>query len=205
MPQKQVELALKEAWRLHPKPDIIVFAAFQFDPEASKDIEMTAGTGLTLLRAEMNTDLLTGDLQKNKAGTDSFWLIGQPDVTLVPAESTEQGDWVVQVNGFDYFNPSDNSITSGGPSEIALWMLDTDYNGRCLYPRQVFFPQGNKKHGWDRLAKALRAKLDPDRIKAFAGTRSLAFRAGEYGQIAIKIIDTRGVESLKILDLPQAL
>src|SRR5258705_13716838 len=34
--QNQVELAIEEAQTLVPKPKIIVFAAFQFDPEAAK-------------------------------------------------------------------------------------------------------------------------------------------------------------------------
>ena len=203
MEQRQVELAMQEAQLHSPKPDLLVFAAFQFDPEASKDIEMTSSIGITMLRTQMNPDLLTGDLQKNKAGNDSFWIIGQPDVALEEADSGELGDWVVQVNGFDYFNPTTNEISSGGSSDIALWMLDTDYNGRCLYPRQVFFPLGDKKHGWNPLAKALQATLDMDRIRAFGGTRSLSFREGEYKQIAVKIIDTRGVESIKVMEIPQ--
>src|SRR5712691_6627447 len=37
--QRQVEQALDEALTLRPKPDIVLFAAFHFDPEAAKDIE----------------------------------------------------------------------------------------------------------------------------------------------------------------------
>jgi len=39
--QRTVELALDECSTLRPKPDIILFCAFQFDPEARKDIEET--------------------------------------------------------------------------------------------------------------------------------------------------------------------
>ncbi|MDQ1271357.1 MAG: adenine-specific DNA-methyltransferase, partial [Thermodesulfobacteriota bacterium] len=39
--QRQVALAIEEAQRLVPKPNIIVFTSFQFDPEASKDIDET--------------------------------------------------------------------------------------------------------------------------------------------------------------------
>ncbi len=82
--QRQVDLALNEAQTLRPKPRIIVFAAFQFDPEAAKDIDETNWPGVTLLKAQMNADLLTADLKKKRASNDSFWLIGQPDVELVP-------------------------------------------------------------------------------------------------------------------------
>ena len=36
---------------------------------------------------------------------------------------------------------SPGGIESGGTDQIAIWLLDTNYDGRCLFPRQVFFPQ----------------------------------------------------------------
>lgn len=205
MEQKQVERAVEEAFRQFIKPDILVFAAFQFDPEAQKDVDDANVSGLTLLRAQMHHDLLTGDLKKQSTSNDVFWLIGQPDVSIEPAGHDEQGDWVVEVRGFDYYNPANNDVESGGQHDIACWMLDTDYNGRSLYPRQVFFPQGGSKQGWGKLKKALRAELDMDRVEAYGGTRSLSFRTGEHQRIAVKIVDTRGVESLKIVDIPAIL
>lgn len=38
--------------------------------------------GVTLLKAQMNTDLLTEDLKKKRASNQSFWLMGQPEVEL---------------------------------------------------------------------------------------------------------------------------
>ncbi len=58
--QRQVEQALEEARRLVPKPQIIIFAAFQFDPEAAKNIDELNWPGITTLKAQMNADLLTG-------------------------------------------------------------------------------------------------------------------------------------------------
>ncbi|MBA4160383.1 MAG: site-specific DNA-methyltransferase, partial [Gemmatimonadetes bacterium] len=57
--QRQVAQAIEEALTLAPKPKLIVFAAFQFDPEAAKDIDETNWPGVTLLKAQMNADLLT--------------------------------------------------------------------------------------------------------------------------------------------------
>ena len=65
MEQRQIALALRGRPRpCVPKPTIIIFAAFQFDPEASKDIDETNWPGVTLLKAQMNADLLTDDLKK---------------------------------------------------------------------------------------------------------------------------------------------
>ena len=60
----------------------VIFATFQFDPEAAKDIDETKWPGVTLLKVQMNTDLLTDDLKKNRSSNESYWLMGQPDVEL---------------------------------------------------------------------------------------------------------------------------
>ena len=88
--QKQVEMALEEARKLVPRPQLIVFAAFQFDPEAAKDIDELNWPGVTTLKAQMNADLLTEDLKKKRTSNESFWLIGQPDVMLRKSNDAER-------------------------------------------------------------------------------------------------------------------
>jgi adenine-specific DNA-methyltransferase len=200
--QRQVALALEEAQRLVPRPKIVLFAAFQFDPEASKDIDETNWPGVTLLKAQMNADLLTEDLKKKRSSNESFWLIGQPDVVLRQIKRGEDRDkWEVEVNGFDYYNTKTGQIESGGAAQIANWMLDTDYDGRSLFPRQVFFPMAGEKDGWARLARNLNAEIDEEAIEAYRGTVSLPFGLGKHKRVGVKIIDDRGIESLKILSV----
>jgi adenine-specific DNA-methyltransferase len=202
--QRQVEMAWEEARTLRPKPSMIVFAAFQFDPEAAKDIdELTPErTGMTFLKAQMNGDLLTEDLKKKRASNESFWLIGQPDVGLRQIKKGDnKGKYEVEVNGFDYYNTKTGTIESGDDSKIAVWLLDTDYDGRSLYPRQVFFPLADADSGWTRLAKNLKAEIDPDLIESYRGTVSLPFEAGKHKRVAVKIVDDRGIESLKIVEV----
>jgi adenine-specific DNA-methyltransferase len=88
---RQVEMAWEEARTLNPKPEILVFAAFQFDPEAAKDIdELTKEkTGMTFLTAQMNADLLTDDLKKKRSNNQSFWLVGRPDVEIRRAKPSD--------------------------------------------------------------------------------------------------------------------
>ncbi len=201
--QRQVEQAWDEARTLNPKPDMLVFAAFQFDPEAAKDIdELTPEkTGMTFLKVQMNADLLTEDLKKKRASNESFWLIGQPDVELRQiARGEDKGKWTVEVHGFDYYNPRTGKVDSGETNKIAMWMLDTNYDGRSLYPRQVFFPMAGAKDGWARLAKSLKAEIDQERIEAYRGTKSLPFELGDYKRVAVKIVDDRGIESLRTVD-----
>jgi adenine-specific DNA-methyltransferase len=193
--QRQIELAIDEAQTLVPKPKIVIFASFQFDPEAAKDIDELKWPGVTILKVQMNTDLLTNDLKKKRSSSESFWLMGQPDIEL-----KKQGDkYIVEVNGFDYYNTKTGEIESGDSSKIAMWELDTNYDGRSLYPRQVFFPMAGNGEGWDKLAKSVKAVIDEELIEQYKGNKSIPFKLGNNKQIAVKIIDDRGIESLKII------
>jgi adenine-specific DNA-methyltransferase len=229
--RNQVELAWEEARTLSPRPSIIVFAAFEFDPEAAREIDSLTKekTGMTFLTAQMNADLLTEDLKKKRASNQSFWLVGRPDVEVrrttksmggpgkqIPhPRSPEAGDrvrddklknaepdfYVAEVRGFDYYNTRTGTIESGDTSKIAMWLLDTDYDGRSLYPRQVFFPMADDDEGWARLARNLKAEIDPELIEKYRGTVSLPFEPGPHRRVAVKVIDDRGIESLKVVDL----
>lgn len=202
--QRQVEMAWEEVRTLVPKPKLLIFAAFQFDPEAAKDIdEMKAElAGMQFLKVQMNSDLLTEDLKKKRASNESFWLIGQPDVQMGKiAKGKDKGKIRVSVHGFDYYNTKNGEIESGGNDKIAVWMLDTDYDGRSIFPRQVFFPMAGEGEGWAKLARSLKAEIDPDLIEAYRGTVSIPFEPGEHNRIAVKIIDDRGIESLKIMEI----
>ena len=194
--QRQVESAKNEAGDLFPTPKMIVFCAFAFDPEAAKDIDGIKG--ITALKAQMNTDLLTEDLKKARSSNQSFWLMGQPEVEV---RTRKDSQFEVEVHGFDYFDTAKGELVSGGKSKIAMWALDPDYDERSLFPRQVFFPQAGKGEGWEKLKKNIRAELDEDRLQKFQGTVSLPFAAGENRKIAVKIVDDRGIESLKVIAL----
>lgn len=194
--QRQVANALNEAGSLFPLPKMIVFCAFTFDPEAAKDIDGLKG--ITALKAQMNTDLLTEDLKKAKSSNQSFWLMGQPEVEVRPLKD---GRYEVEVHGFDYFDTVKGELVSGGKSKIAMWSLDTDYDERSVFPRQVFFPMAGKGEGWEKLRKNIRAELDESRLDKFHGTVSLPFEAGDNRKIAVKIVDDRGIESLKVMPL----
>lgn len=196
--QRQVAMALNEAEKLRPSARYVIFCAFDFDPEAAKDIDETNWPGVTLLKAKMNTDLLTEDLKKARSSNQSFWLMGQPDVSV---RQQKDGLYVVEVNGFDYFDTKTGELKSGGKKNIAMWLLDTNYNERSLFPSQVFFPMAGDKDGWGKLKKTIRAELDESKLDQFRGTVSLPFESGDNQKVAVKIVDDRGIESLKIIPL----
>jgi adenine-specific DNA-methyltransferase len=200
--RNQVELAWEESRRLSPRPAVIVFAAFEFDPDAAKEIDSLTKekTGMTFLTAQMNADLLTKDLKKKRASNQSFWLVGRPDVDVREITKGEnKGKWQAEVLGFDYYDTRSGTIESGDASKIAMWLLDTDYDGRSIYPRQVFFPMADDDEGWAKLARNLKAEIDSELIEKYRGKISLPFEPGPHKRIAVKVIDDRGIESLKVL------
>lgn len=198
--QRTVELALKATMEEKDRPEYLIFAAFQFDPEAAKDIDQLNGEieGLIVLKAQMNIDLLTEDLRKKRSSNQSYWLIGQPAIDI---NKIDNGKYQVRVRGFDYYNPATGEMDGGGVNKIAMWELDTDYDDRSLCPNQIFFPQQDDKRDWTKLAKALNGTVDQDLLEFFSSDTSLPFDAGQYKKVAVKIIDNRGIESLVIKEL----
>src|SRR5206468_10388686 len=139
----------------------------RFDPEAAKAIAKLTRekTGMTFLKVQMNPDLLTEDLKEKRASNESFRLMGQPDVEVRPVKKGEhKGKLEVEVHGFDYYNTKTGQIESGDTARIALWMLDPDYDGRSLFPRQVFFPMDDANGGWARLPRHLSSPVEHARI-----------------------------------------
>ena len=47
----------------------------------------------------------------------------------------------------------------------------------------------------------MKAEVDSELIEAYRGTVSLPFEVGENRRIAVKIVDDRGIESLKIVEV----
>lgn len=196
--QAQVRDAIDDAKGLAHPPDLLIFTAFQFDPEAGRAIDTANGKhGFTLLKAAMNPDLNTEDLQKARRSNQSFWLVGGPDIAV----GKEGEQYRVSLQGFDYYNPATGEVESGGTDKVAIWMLDTNYDGHSLYPQQIFFPGAKTKEGWDKLARVLQAEIDAELIEAYRGVESLPFAAGEHRRVAVKIIDNLGYESMVVEDL----
>ncbi len=209
MDTRQIQSVCEEIRQLGEKFDIVIFAAMQFDPAVHDEISTLNGNrGITekFYMVDINKDLMNHDLKSPKSPKSAtFWMIGQPDVEL---EMADDGTCVVEVRGFDYMDPNTGKMDSGNTDRIAMWSLDTDYDGRCMYPRQVFFPiQGSSGDRLYRsMLKDLKAVINADRLEAHMQTRSLPFSpakggAGGSKRIAVKVIDWAGRETMRVLDV----
>lgn len=54
------------------------------------------------------------------------------------------------------------------------------------------------KDGWSKLAKSLKAESYDKRMEAYRATVSFPVEPGGHRRAAVRIVDDRGVESLKI-------
>ena len=108
----------------------------------------------------------------------------------------------------DVCAPVSNPISPTDKQRIAAWFLDTDYDGRTFCICQAFFPDKSK---WNRLAKALGGKelVEEGVFDKLSGLTSLPFPRpsllgkGETWRIAVKVIDPRGNEGLRVLTMKE--
>ena len=176
--------------------DVLIFAGFSFDPEAQALIQKVPVAGLQVHFANIAPDVLVGDLLKTTRASQIFTVYGQPDVALHPQKD---GTYVVELRGVDIYDPLTGEVQSTRGEDVAAWFLDTDYDGMTFHICQAFFPGDNR--AWEKLQRALKAQIDPEAFEKMRGTRSFPFKPGEHRQIAVKVIDFRGNEVVKVVPL----
>jgi adenine-specific DNA-methyltransferase len=76
---------------------------------------------------------------------------------------------------------------------------ETDFDGRTFCICQAFFPGG--ENPWEKLQRALRGSIDPERFDEMRGTISQPFHPGEHQRIAVKVMDFRGNEVVRVMSL----
>jgi len=172
--------------------DELVFAGFSFDGAAQGAIQEDPDPHLRLHMAQIRPDVNMGDLLKTTTSSQIFTVSGTPRTKLIELDT---GELQAEMEGVDIYDPVTNSVRSTGAEKVAAWFVDADYDGRCFCITQAFFPD---KKAWEKLSKALVGTVDPERFEAFAGTVSLPFPKGKHGRVAIKVIDPRGNEVMRV-------
>ncbi len=196
----QVEDVIRDANR--KGYDDVVFAGFGFDATAQDSIESGSHPKLRLHMALIRPDVAMGDLLKSQPGSQLFTVFSAPRVKG-PTKQAD-GEFTVEVEGMDVYDPVSNTLFPTDKERIAAWFLDTDYDGRTFCICQAFFPDKSK---WAKLAKALGDAdvIDEGAFDALSGLASLPFPRperlgkGETWRVAVKVIDPRGNEGLRVL------
>ena len=195
----QVEDVIRDANR--KGYDDVVFAGFGFDATAQDAIESGSHPKLRLHMALIRPDVAMGDLLKTQPGSQLFTVFSAPRVKGPTRQA--DGEFTVEVEGMDVYDPVSNTLFPTDKERIAAWFLDTDYDGRTFCICQAFFPDKSK---WAKLAKALGDAdvIEEDAFEALSGPTSLPFPRperlgkGETWRVAVKVIDPRGNEGLRV-------
>ena len=192
--------------------DLLCVLAFAFEPQvvgASDDEYVTTDDGFASVGAErqlgkvpvllvrMNADLVMGEELKKTGVGNLFTVFGEPDIEII----TDGDEVQVKLNGVDVYDPNTGEVRSNDTDQIALWMIDTAYNGESFFVRHCYFTGGQDPY--KRLKTALKAEIDHDTWATLNATESRSFDRPESGKIAVKVINDYGDEVLKVFEVGQ--
>lgn len=198
----QVEEVIRDANR--KGYDDVVFAGFGFDAAAQDAIEGGSHPRVRLHMALIRPDVAMGDLLKTQPGSQLFTVFSAPRVK--PPSMGSDGEFTIEVEGMDVYDPVSNTLFPTDKERIAAWFLDTDYDGRTFCICQAFFPDTSK---WAKLAKALGGTdvIKKNAFDALSGWTSIPFTRperlgkGESWRVAVKVIDPRGNEGMRVIQM----
>ena len=187
--------------------DLLCVLAFAFDPTVlgGGDGYIASDEGFAEVAAErrmgrvpvllvrMNADLVLGRDLKTTPNANLFTVFGEPDVEL----RTEGDKLKVILRGVDVYDPNTGELRSRSTDRIALWMIDTEYNGESFFVRHCYFTGGHDPY--ERLKRALRVDINEAAWEALYRTESLPFAPPESGRIAVKVINDYGDEVVKVI------
>ena len=194
--------------------DLLCVLGFSFDPNVTS---VTEADGVTLdtsdagfaqvagerklgrikvLLVRMNAELLMGDALKKTGAGNLFTVFGEPDIQV---RTLDDGRHEIELHGVDVYDPTIGKVRSRQTDRVALWMIDTDYDGESFYVRQCFFTGGNDP--MKKLERALKSDIDPDAWAALHRTVSLPFDRPSTGRVAVKVINDYGDEVMKVYDV----
>ena len=175
---------------------------FGFTAEAQ--MEMDAGEdvlGVPCSRVTVTLDVLMGDLLRTQRSSQIFAITGSPDVEVLrlpdPADDGAPR-WQVRLLGLDTFDPVEMKPLHKSGTDVPMWMLDTSWNGMAFHADQVFFPRTG---AWDNLRRCLRATHDDSVWAHLAGNLSAPFVGDAGSLVAVKVLDDRGNELLRVVAL----
>jgi adenine-specific DNA-methyltransferase len=160
------------------------------------DVQAERSLGkLPVLLVRMNNDLVMGDDLKKTGAGNLFTVFGEPDIDI----RAEGDQVVVEVRGVDVYDPTTGIVRSQQTDQIALWMIDTNYNEESFFVRHCYFTGGNDPFA--RLKRALKSDIDEEAWESLYSTVSRPFPKPETGKIAIKVINDYGDEVLQVFEV----
>lgn len=189
--------------------DLLCVLSFAFDPSVlgTGDGFVASDEGFANVAAErqlgrvpvllvrMNADLVMGEELKKTGAGNLFTVFGEPDIEV----KNDGSELRVLLHGVDVYDPNTGALRSSDGDHIALWMIDTAYNGESFFVRHCYFTGGQDPYA--RLKRSLQADIDEDAWASLYGTESRPFPRPDTGRIAVKVINDYGDEVMKVFNV----
>jgi adenine-specific DNA-methyltransferase len=191
----------REAYFL--KFDRLFFFGFAIEPAARAMIEDEKKLRIPAAYVAVTPDVAMSDLLKTTRASEIFSVTGLPDAVVRRSKKKGpegQALYEVELKGLDLFDPQSSETESVSGENVPCWMIDSDYDGLSFYATQVFFP---KTSAWDNLQRSMRATFDDSVWEHLAGTVSEPFALGDRRRVAVKVIDERGNELMRVLEVAE--
>jgi adenine-specific DNA-methyltransferase len=116
------------------------------------------------------------------------------------SKKQQDGTCVVQLRGVDdIYDPLTGEVHSTRGEDVAAWFLDTDCDCKTFHICQAFFP--GDANAWEKPQRALKVQIDAEAFEQMRGTVSFPFQPGQHRRIAVKVIDFRGNEVVRVIPL----
>lgn len=179
----------------------LYFFGFAIQAKARELLEDRKKLRIPCFYIAVTPDVAMSDLLKTSRSSEIFSVTGLPDFEVATTgKKNDSGESLYEVTlaGLDVFDPSTLKQDSIPAGLVPAWMLDTDYDGMSFHATQVFFP---KTSAWDNLQKSLKATFDDSVWAHLAGTTSEPFVLGDRRRVAVKVIDERGNELMRVREL----
>ena len=106
---------------------------------------------------------------------------------------------IVEIHGVDVYDPSTGEVRSRDTDRIALWLIDSDYDGESFFVRHAYFTGGQDPY--KKLKRDLKAEIDEDAWASLYRTTSRPFPKPTTGKIAVKVINDYGDEVVKVFEV----
>ena len=183
---------------------VIAVLGFAFDPQIGVEADaegfaVVAGVRdlgrVKVLVVRMNVDLLMGEDLKKTGSGNLFTVFGEPDIAV----REEGGQYVAELCGIDVYDPTSGEVRSNTTKEIALWMIDTDYDGESFFVRHAYFLGDNDPY--KSLKTVLKADIDEAAWATLNRAVSVPFDTPSTGKIAIKVLNDYGDEVMKVIEV----
>lgn len=173
----------------------LIVAAFEYESDAARHERRGR---LDIIRLRANRDLAIAQLKPGREDS-AFVLVGEPELEV---RLVDGGRAVVEVRGWNTYDPATGNVRPGEPGDIDCWLLDTDHDGKAFYARRVHFPGKRQDRQLVRFRSALGARVRKEHWASMESLTSAPFRRPKSGRIAVRIVTTTGDEMLAVRDVP---